>query len=126
MIRTGGGIFYDRFQGNRVFDFVRNPPETVQPTLTWGLAQNIDPKTVLLGPPNVYAADPESKIPTSYNYQFSIQTRLPYALMLGATAGFLILLYLPPEPGWVGGTSVILGGIIGLVVDIAWILRRAR
>src|SRR5262249_28320160 len=36
VIRTGGGIFYDRFQGNRVFDFVRNPPETFQPTLTWG------------------------------------------------------------------------------------------
>ena len=28
VIRTGAGIYYDRFQGNRVFDFVRNPPET--------------------------------------------------------------------------------------------------
>jgi hypothetical protein len=26
VIRTGGGVYYDRFQGNRVFDFVRNPP----------------------------------------------------------------------------------------------------
>jgi hypothetical protein len=82
VIRTGGGVFYDRFQGNRVFDFVRNPPEAVQPTLFYGLAQNIDPKNVLLGPPNLYAADPAAKVPTTYDYQFSIQTRLPWSLAL--------------------------------------------
>jgi len=27
VLRAGGGIYYDRFQGNRVFDMVRNPPE---------------------------------------------------------------------------------------------------
>ena len=82
VVRTGGGIYYDRFQGNRVFDFVRNPPETVQPTLTYGFAQDIDPKKILLGPPTVYAADPEGKIPTTYTYQFSIQNRLPWNMML--------------------------------------------
>ena len=82
VIRTGGGIYYDRFQGNRVFDFVRNPPETVQPTLTYGFAQDIDPKNILLGPPLVYAADPEGKVPTTYTYQFSVQTRLPANMVL--------------------------------------------
>jgi len=82
VIRTGGGVFYDRFQGNRVFDFVRNPPEAIQPTLTYGFAQNIDPKNILLGPTTVYAADPEAKIPTTYTYQFSVQTRLPWSMML--------------------------------------------
>ena len=82
VIRTGGGMFYDRFQGNRIFDFVRNPPESVQPTLFYGFAQNIDPKNALLGPPNLYAADPEGKVPTTYDYQFSIQTRLPWTLAL--------------------------------------------
>jgi len=82
VIRTGGGIYYDRFQGNRVFDFVRNPPETVQPTLTYGFAQNIDPKNILLGPSTVYAADPEGKIPTTYTYHFSVQTRLPWSMAL--------------------------------------------
>ncbi len=82
VIRTGGGIYYDRFQGNRVFDFVRNPPETVQPTLLNGFAQNIDPKNVLLAPPNLFAADPTGKVPTTYSYQFSIQSRLPWSLML--------------------------------------------
>jgi len=82
VIRTGGGIYYDRFQGNRVFDFVRNPPETVQPTLFYGFAQNINPATALLAPPTLYAADPTGKIPTTYNYQFSIQTRLPWSMVL--------------------------------------------
>src|SRR5439155_23407456 len=82
VIRTGGGIFYDRFQGNRVFDFVRNPPEAGQPTLTYEFAQNIDPKNILLGPPTVFAADPEGKIPTTYPYQFSVQTKLPWSMML--------------------------------------------
>jgi hypothetical protein len=82
VIRTGGGIFYDRFQGNRVFDFVRNPPEAVQPTLTYGFAQNIDPSKILLGPPTLYAADPTGKVPTSYNYQFSVQSRLKFGFML--------------------------------------------
>ena len=82
VVRTGGGIYYDRFQGNRVFDFVRNPPETVQPTLQYGFAQNIDPKNVLLAPPNLYAADPTGKVPTTYSYQFSVQSRLPWAILL--------------------------------------------
>jgi hypothetical protein len=82
VVRTGGGIYYDRFQGNRVFDFVRNPPETVQPTLFYGFAQNINPATALLAPPTLYAADPSGKIPTTYNYQFSIQSRLPWNMVL--------------------------------------------
>jgi hypothetical protein len=83
VVRTGGGIYYDRFQGNRIFDFVRNPPETVQPTLQFGYAQNIDPTDVLLAPPNLYAAHPPGKVPTTYSYQFSVQSRLPWNMMLG-------------------------------------------
>ncbi len=82
VVRAGGGIYYDRFQGNRVFDFVRNPPETVQPTLTYGFAQNIASSTALLAPPSVFAADPNGKVPTTYNYQFSIQNKLPWNMVL--------------------------------------------
>lgn len=84
VVRTGGGIYYDRFQGNRVFDFVRNPPETVQPTLFYGFAQNINPNNALLAPPTLFAADPTGKIPTTYNYQFSVQSRLPWSMALDA------------------------------------------
>ena len=82
VIRTGGGVYYDRFQGNRVFDMVRNPPEGLDPSLTYGLAQNINPSNIILAPPSLYAADPTGKLPTTYNYQFSVQTKLPLNLVL--------------------------------------------
>jgi hypothetical protein len=82
VLRTGFGAYHDRFQGNRVFDFVRNPPLGIQPTLTYGFMQNINPATALLSPPSFYAADPTGKIPNSYNYTFGIQRALPGQMAL--------------------------------------------
>jgi hypothetical protein len=82
VIRTGGGIYYDRYQGNRVFDMVRNPPEGLDPQLLYGFAQNINPNNILLAPPTLYAADPTGKLPTTYAYQFDIQSRLPWNMAL--------------------------------------------
>ncbi len=82
VVRTGGGIYYDRYQGNRIFNNVNNPPESVQPTLYYGFAQQINPASAYLAPPNVIAMDPTGKVPTTYNYQFSIQTRLPWDMVL--------------------------------------------
>jgi hypothetical protein len=67
-----------------VFDMVRNPPEGLDPSLTYGFAQNINPNNIILAPPTLYAADPTAKLPTTYNYQFSIQTKLPWNLVLDA------------------------------------------
>ncbi len=82
VIRTGAGIYYDRIQGNRIFDSVGNPPEAVSPTLQQNFVTAIDPKNVLLGPPSLAAADPTGKVPTTYQYQFSVQTRLPFNMSL--------------------------------------------
>jgi Carboxypeptidase regulatory-like domain len=82
VIRTGGGIYYDRYQGNRIFNNVNNPPESVQPTLYYGFAQQINPANAFLAPPSVIAMDPTGKVPTTYNYQFSIQNKLPWNLVL--------------------------------------------
>jgi hypothetical protein len=82
VIRASGGIYYDRIQGNRIFDSVRNPPASVSVTLNQNLATAIDPKNALLAPPTLYMADPTGKIPTTYSYQASIQVRLPWQMML--------------------------------------------
>ena len=82
VIRTGAGIYYDRYQGNRVFDFVRNPPLGLQPTLNYGYANTISPTSALLSPPSFYAADPEGKLPTVYNFTFGVQSKLPFGLIL--------------------------------------------
>jgi hypothetical protein len=82
VLRTGGGIYYDRYQGNRVFDFVRNPPLGIEPVLNYGYVTDINPASALLSPPNLYAADPVGKIPTSYNFTFGIQSKLPGQIVL--------------------------------------------
>jgi hypothetical protein len=82
VIRAGSGIYYDRIQGNRVFDSVTNPPEAVTPTLNQNFVSTIDPKNILIGPPSLVAADPTGKVPTTYQYQVSVQTRLPWNMSL--------------------------------------------
>jgi hypothetical protein len=82
VIRTGGGIYYDRIQGNRTFDMLANPPEAFAVTAQYGYAQQLNPATALLSPPAVSAVDPEGKIPTTYSYQFSVQKRLPLDMIL--------------------------------------------
>lgn len=82
VLRTGGGIYYDRIQGNRIFDSIANPPVVYTPTLQQNFVSAIDPKNVLIGPPSVVMADPTGKIPTTYQYQFGLQFRLPWDMAL--------------------------------------------
>ena len=82
VIRTGFGMYYDRFQGNRVFDFVRNPPLGLQPSLQYGYASQISPTAAQISPPTLYAADPTGKLPMLMSYQFSIQNKLPFGIAL--------------------------------------------
>lgn len=82
VVRGGGGMFYDRPQGNTVFDLVQNPPTTIIPTLNFGLIPQLNSGQVLLAPPNLVAFDREGKVPTSYAYNLGIQYKLPYDSVL--------------------------------------------
>jgi hypothetical protein len=82
VIRGGGGVFYDRPQGNTVFDLVQNPPTTIAPTLNFGLMSQLNQGQVLLAPPNLVAFDLEGKVPTSYAYNLGIQYKLPFDSVL--------------------------------------------
>jgi hypothetical protein len=77
IIRGGAGMFYDRPQGNVVFDLVRNPPTTLEPTFNFGRLQDIGTGQLLLAPPGLVAYDREGKVPTSYAYNLGIQYKLP-------------------------------------------------
>jgi len=78
VLRTGAGIYYDRFQGNEVFDMITNPPTTIAPTLFNGFLRDINPSTALLAPPNIHAFDYNGNVPTVYNYNFGFQTKVPW------------------------------------------------
>ncbi len=82
VVRTGGGIYYDRYQGNQIFRLLNNPPTALPAQLTYGYAQEINPATALIGPPNINALDYNGQNPTVYSYNLGIQTRLPGELVL--------------------------------------------
>lgn len=82
VVRGGIGVFYDRPQGNTVFDLVRNPPTTIEATLNFGLISQLNQGTVLLAPPNLVAFDRQGKVPTSYAYNLGIQYKLPFDSVL--------------------------------------------
>jgi carboxypeptidase family protein len=82
VVRGGAGVFYDRPQGNTVFNLVQNPPTVVQQTLFFGRVQDIGTGDVLIAPPTLTAFDYEGKIPTTYAYNIGVQYKLPFESVL--------------------------------------------
>jgi hypothetical protein len=63
IVRGGFGIFYDRPQGNIVFDTINNAPSLLQPQVQWGLLQDLhgganDPLPTLGMQPTAYDFKP--------------------------------------------------------------------
>ena len=77
ILRAGGGVFYDRYEGNIAFDEIVNPPTTFQPTITWGRLQEVDPAAALLAPSGLNAMNIPGQIPTTYNFNVGLQKKLP-------------------------------------------------
>jgi hypothetical protein len=75
-------VFYDRFQGNEVFDMLTNPPTTFAPTLVNDLLSNLNPNNIQVGPSGLNAFSYDGKIPVVYNYSFGVQTRLAESMVL--------------------------------------------
>jgi hypothetical protein len=82
VVRGGGGVFYDRPQGNVVFDLVRNPPTSLEPTFNFGRLQDIGSGPVLLAPPSLVAYDHEGDTPTIYAFNLGVQYKLPLQSVL--------------------------------------------
>ena len=55
IFRAGGGVFYDRYEGNISFALISNPPTTSTPRIDFGRLQEIDPATALLAPSDLNA-----------------------------------------------------------------------
>jgi hypothetical protein len=82
VIRGGAGVFYDRPQGNTVFDLVQNPPTTTAVTLNFGRMQEFGAGRDLLAPANLVGFDLQGKVPTTYAYNLGVQYKLPYDSVL--------------------------------------------
>jgi hypothetical protein len=80
--RGSFGIFYDRPQGNIVFDMVTNPPGMYTPSLQWGLVSDVARATPLYATSGLNPTQYNWKLPTVYQWNFGIQLQLPYAFTL--------------------------------------------
>ncbi len=83
VIRAGGGVFYDRFQGNPVFDMLPNPPSTNIPQFYYGNLSSIPSAAAgIYFPAGVNGFDKNGQIPTTYNWNLTVQRELPYQVLL--------------------------------------------
>jgi hypothetical protein len=82
VIRASGGIFYDRIQGNVIFNSINMPPTQRTQQLRYGMIADIsNAKSTLMTPPGPQGGYLGSgKIPTTLNWNFAVQRELPRAI----------------------------------------------
>jgi hypothetical protein len=85
VVRAGGGVFYDRYEGNEIINLIANPPAIVSPTLYNGLATGISASSGYLGANGLTAIDTTGKVPRTVNYSLGIEAKLPLALVVNAS-----------------------------------------
>jgi hypothetical protein len=82
VVRTGGGVFYERIQGNMIFNQINYPPGLLTPKIYYGNLNGIASSAGTLFPLSVAGLSPEGKIPTVYNFNISVQHELPFKFLL--------------------------------------------
>ena len=79
IFRGGGGIFYDRPDGNTVFSIPGNPPIATSVDLRTGQFQNLNPSASFLPVPGMTIFQYDAKVPASAQWEAGIQKTLPWA-----------------------------------------------
>jgi hypothetical protein len=82
VIRLGGGVFYERIQGNMIFNQINFPPGLLTPKIYYGNLNDIAKSSGTLFPLAAAGLSPEGKLPTVYNYNLSVQRELPGGTIL--------------------------------------------
>ncbi|PWU12578.1 MAG: hypothetical protein C5B51_00360, partial [Terriglobia bacterium] len=82
VVRLGGGVFYERIQGNMIFNQINFPPGLLTPKIYYGNLSTIASSSGTLFPLTAGGLSPEGKTPTVYNFNVSVQRELPWKVML--------------------------------------------
>ena len=79
IFRGGGGIFYDRPDGNTVFSIPGNPPIATATDLRTSQFQNLNPGASFLPVPGLTTFQYNAKVPASAQWEAGVQKTLPWA-----------------------------------------------
>jgi hypothetical protein len=82
VLRAGGGLFYDRPDGNTVFSIPGNPPISTSQDLRNGQLQTLGTGLSTTGVPAIIDFQYNAKLPSSWQWQGGVQIALPGAAVL--------------------------------------------
>jgi len=82
VVRMGGGVFYERIQGNMIFNQINFPPGLLTPKSYYGNLNDIAKSPGTLFPLATAGLSAEGKLPTIYNFNFTVQRQLPGGMLL--------------------------------------------
>jgi hypothetical protein len=82
VLRAGGGLFYDRPDGNTVFSIPGNPPISTSQDLRNGQLQTLGTGLSPSPVPAMIVFQYDAKVPSSWQWQGGVQMALPWAAVL--------------------------------------------
>jgi hypothetical protein len=82
ILRGGGGLFFDRPDGNTVFSIPGNPPISTSQDLRNGQLQTLGTGLSTVGVPALITFQYDAKVPASWQWQGGVQMVLPWAMAL--------------------------------------------
>jgi hypothetical protein len=82
VLRGGGGVFYDRPDGNTVFSIPGNPPISTSQDLRNGQLQTLGQGLSTVGVPALSVFQYNADVPASVQWQAGVQMTLPWASSL--------------------------------------------
>lgn len=81
-LRTGFGIFYDRFNDDQILQLVQSPPLVTTATANYTTINNLLATPLSLSPTSVTAVQRDFKPPAVYNWSFGLQQNLGKGILL--------------------------------------------
>jgi hypothetical protein len=82
VLRAGGGLFYDRPDGNTVFSIPGNPPISTSQDLRNGQLQTLGQGLSTAGVPALIDFQYNAQVPSSWQWQAGVQMALPWSAAL--------------------------------------------
>jgi len=81
-LRTGFGIFYDRFNDDQILQLVQSPPIVLTASANYTTINNLLATPLSLSPTSVTAVQRDFQPPAVYNYSFGIQQNMGGGMIL--------------------------------------------